>query len=54
LQQQILLLKMDTEGAELSALQGLTALLEARQVCSAFFYRSAARFASSVALMERL
>jgi hypothetical protein len=33
LQQPVLLLKMDTEGAEHSALQGLTDLLEARQVC---------------------
>jgi hypothetical protein len=29
----VLLLKMDTEGAEESALQGLTHLLEAKQVC---------------------
>ena len=33
LQQPVLLLKMDTEGAEESALQGLTDLLEAKQVC---------------------
>lgn len=30
--QQVLLVKLDTEGAELSTLQGLAALLEARQV----------------------
>ena len=31
----VLLLKLDTEGAELSALQGLVALLEARQARAA-------------------
>jgi hypothetical protein len=35
LQQPVLLLKLDTEGAELSALQGLAALLEARQASAA-------------------
>jgi hypothetical protein len=32
MQQPVLLLKMDTEGAEGSALKGLTALLQAKQV----------------------